>query len=112
MYIEIHNEVHMDTLHIKIGEKTNEELKQLAKSRGMTVAELVRQAIAICYQIEMMGMSDTQKQAIEAYKGGFISLGKLSELMGTNPIDMRKWLNEHNISQFTKFSEDDAANAE
>lgn len=101
----------MDTLHVKISEEFNEELKKLGKARGMSVSELIRQALFMCYQLDMLGLSDRHKQALEAYKGGFISLGKLSELMGRTSLEMRKWLNEHLISQNNTFSEDDVKHA-
>lgn len=101
----------MDTLHIKVGHNVHEELKRLGKARGMTVSELIRQALTVCYQLEFLGLSDRQKQSIEAYKGGFISLGKLSELMGRSPVEMRQWLMEHHIAQNNTFSEDDTLNA-
>lgn len=101
----------MDTLHIKVGHEINMELKRLGKARGTTVSELIRQALLICYQPELLGLSDRQKQALEAYRGGFISLGKLSELMGRSPIEMQKWLKEHEIPQNTAYSEDDVKNA-
>ena len=101
----------MDTLHIRIGSDINEELKHLSKIRGMTVSELIRQALLICYQPDLLGLSDRQRQAFEAYRGGFISLGKLSEMMGRSPIEMRQWLNEHNVTQTGTYSEDDVLNA-
>jgi len=97
----------MDTLHIKIGHEINEELKHLAKSRGVTVSELIRQALMVCYQLDMLGLSNRQKQTLEAYRGGFISLGKLSEVMGKSSIETRQWLNEHRIAQNNSYSEDD-----
>ncbi len=101
----------MDTLHIKVTHNIHQELKHLSKVRGMTVSELIRQALFTCYQFELLGLSDRQKQSLEAYRGGFISLGKLSELMGQTPIEMRQWLKEHQIVQNNIFSEDDITNA-
>ena len=101
----------MDTLHIKLHPDLNAELKQLGKTRGMTVSELIRQALFVCYQLDFIGLSDRQKQALEAYRGGFISLGKLSEFLGRSSLDVRKWLNEHHISQNNTYSEDDVDNA-
>ena len=98
----------MDTLHIKIDHSINMELKRLAKVRSSTVSELIRQALAICYQVELLGLSDKQRQALEAYRGGFISLGKLSELMGRPVLEMREWLNEHHIPQNSCYSESDS----
>ena len=102
----------MDMLHIKIAPEINQVLKQLGKARGVSVSELIRQALMSCYQLDMMGLSERQKQALEAYRGGFISLGKLSELMGRSAIEVRKWLFEHSISQNSAFSEDDVKNAQ
>lgn len=102
----------MDTLHIKIGHEINAELKLLGKARGMSVSELIRQALFVCYQLDMLGLTDRQKQALEAYRGGFISIGKLGELMGRSVIEMRKWLNEHFISQNNAFTEGDVENAQ
>lgn len=89
----------MDTLHIKIKHSIKIELKWLAKARGFTVSELVRQALVNCYPVELLGMSDKECQALAAYRGGFISLGKLSELMGKSALDVREWLNDHHIPQ-------------
>jgi hypothetical protein len=102
----------MDTLHIKVPHEYNQVLKELGKSKGMTVSDLIRQALATCYQLDMIGLTDRQKQALEAYRGGFISIGKLSELMGRSAVDMRKWLSEHAIAQNNAFSEDDVRNAQ
>lgn len=77
----------------------------------MTVSELIRQVLYISYQLDFLGLPDRQKQALEAYKGGFISLGKLSELMGCPPFQMRQWLVEHHVTQNNTFSEDDTENA-
>ncbi len=101
----------MDTLHIKISHRINDELKHLAKARGMTVSELIRQALYVCYQLDSLGLSDRQKQSLEAYRGGFISVGKLSEVMGRSPIEMRQWLKEHNITQNNAYFEDDVQHA-
>lgn len=101
----------MDTLHIKVAHEFNEVLKHLGKVRGVTVSELIRQALVTCYQLDMIGLSERQKQAVEAYRGGFISLGKLSELMGRSAVEVRKWLLEHSISQNNSYAEDDIENA-
>lgn len=111
MYEDIQLGTPMDTLHIKISHEINQDLKHLAKIRGMTVSELIRQALFVCYQLDLLGLSDRQKQSLEAYRGGFISLGKLSEVMGQSPIEMRRWLNEHKIVQANAYSEDDVQNA-
>ena len=52
--------------------------------------------------------------AINAYKEGFIRLGKLAEVLGLDPVSTRVYLKEHGISvrsQELKEIAQDAANA-
>ena len=99
------------TIHIKVKPELAKGLKALARKRETSVGELVRQAIISCYQIEMANLSDQQRRAIEAFQGGYISLGKLAEEMGMNIWNTRKWLIEHDIPQNNSFFEDDVKNA-
>lgn len=101
----------MDTLHIKLDHSFNLELKRLAKHRSLTVSDLIRQALVSCYQLEFLGLPDKQKQALEAYRGGFISIGKLSESMGLTILELREWFNEHHIPQNSAYTQDDVTNA-
>ncbi len=99
------------TLHIKVSPEFAGSLKKIARRKGESVGEIVRQAVISSFQTEMMGLPLHQKQAVEAYSGGFISIGKLSEIMGMHVVSLRKWLNEHGIRQNTAFSRDDISNA-
>jgi hypothetical protein len=99
------------TLHIKVEPTTARGLKQVAGRRRVTVGELVRQAVQTCYQTEWMGLTAAQRQALEAYRGGFISLGKLAETMGLTPLKAREWLNERGIAQNTVCDKEDRAHA-
>jgi predicted transcriptional regulator len=99
------------TLHIKIDPQLARGLKRIAEGRGETVAELVRQAITACYQVDLLGLTQVQKSAVVAYKGGFISLGKLASAMGTTPFEMRRWLRERGIPENTVYEPDDTGNA-
>ncbi len=58
-----------------------------------------------------MNMNERHRRAVEAFQGGYISLGKLAEEMGMNIWDARKWLEEHDIPQNNSFLEDDVNNA-
>ncbi len=78
-----------------------------ARKRETSVGELVRQAVISCYQIDMTNLSDHQRRAVEAFQGGYISLGKLAEEMGMNIWNTRKWLIEHDLPQNNSFFEDD-----
>ena len=59
----------------------------------------------------MANLNDQQRRAIEAFQGGYISLGKLAEEMGMNIWTTRKWLIEHDIPQNNSLLEDDVKNA-
>ena len=99
------------TLHIKVKPELAKGLKALARKREISVGELVRQAVISCYQIDLANLSNKQRQAVEAFKGGYISQGKLAEEMGMNIWNTRKWLIEHDIPQNNSFFENDVKNA-
>jgi hypothetical protein len=101
----------ISTLHIKIEPSVASGLKNLARQRRQTVGELVRKALASCYQIDLICLTGTQRPAVEAYQGGFIGLGKLAGVMGLSQLDMRRWLTEHSIAQNNSYQERDDANA-
>lgn len=99
------------TLHIKVKPEFAKGLKTLSAKKRQSVGELIRQAVISCYQTDLMGLSQIQRQALEAYRGGYASIGKLAEVMGMNLLDMRKWLAEQDIPQNNSFAEDDTGNA-
>lgn len=100
------------TLHIKIKKQIADGLKELAKRKGRSVSDLVRTAISSTYQPDNLDLPTYQKRAIEAYRGGYISIGKLSETMGKSVYDMRTWLSQHDIAENNAFNQDDITNAE
>jgi predicted HTH domain antitoxin len=99
------------TLHVKVKPELAEGLKSLARKRETSVGELIRQAVISCYQIEITGLNEKQRRAVEAFQGGYISQGKLAEEMGMNIWNTRKWLAEHDIPQNNSFFENDVKNA-
>ncbi len=103
--------MHKSILHIKVKPELANGLKDLARKREMSVGELIRQAIISCYQVEIAHLNEKQRRAVEAFQGGYISLGKLAEEMGMNIWNTRKWLAEHDIPQNNSFFEDDVKNA-
>jgi predicted HTH domain antitoxin len=103
--------MHSSTLHIKVRPAIAQKLKVLAKKRSVPVGELVREAVASSYQLDLADLNDRQRMVVSAYQGGYVSLGKLAEEMGMTVLDARTWLTEHDIPQNNSFSDDDAANA-
>ena len=99
------------TLHIKIDSITNDQLGNLAEARNTSKGQLVREAISACYQIPFNELPLAQRQALSAYQGGFISIGRLAVAMGIHVLDLRKWLAERGIEQNTAMSVDDSSRA-
>jgi hypothetical protein len=99
------------TLHIKVTPEVASALKALSKKRETSAGEWVRQAVHSCYQLEVLNLNEKPRRAVEAFRGGYISLGKLAEEMGMNVWDTRKWPAERDIAQINSFLEDDVTNA-
>jgi len=59
----------------------------------------------------MANLSEKQRWADAAFRGGYISLGKLAEEIEMNVRDARKWLVEHDIAQNNSYLEDDVTYA-
>ena len=91
------------TIHIKVKPELAKGLKALSRKRETSVGELVRQAVLSCYQLDLLNLNEKLRRAIEAFQGGYISLGKLAEEMGMNVWNTRKWLIEHDIAQNNSF---------
>ncbi len=99
------------TIHIKVKPELAKGLKALSRKREMSVGELVRQAVLSCYQLDLLNLNEKQRRTVEAFQGGYISLGKLAEEMEMNVWNTRKWLIEHDIAQNNSFLGDDVYNA-
>lgn len=99
------------TLHVKVEPSLVKGLKAIARQRKQTMGDLVRQALAICYQPDLAGLNARQRQALEAYQGAFISIGKLAKVMGLSVLDVRHWLTEHGLAHQVGYRPEDAANA-
>lgn len=87
-------------------------LKQAAASMHRTLGELVRDAIDNTYLCDKV--ERRHQVALAAYREGFISLGKLAESLGLDPVSARGYLQEHGIPVLTQSAEEvtaDAANA-
>ncbi|MFW6457360.1 MAG: ribbon-helix-helix protein, CopG family [Planctomycetota bacterium] len=99
------------TLHVKLDDATDEQLYRLAEKRDVSKSELVREAIAACYQTSFKELPLRQQRALSAYEGGFISIGRLAEVMGMHVLELRNWLHEHDVPMNSRFDEQDVTNA-
>ncbi|MCX7975227.1 MAG: UPF0175 family protein [Candidatus Aminicenantes bacterium] len=71
-------------------------LKKYAKKEGKTLGQLVREAIDTSYKKKDL-LEERRQVALSAYKEGLISLGKLAEVLGLDPVSTRIYLKEMNI---------------
>jgi hypothetical protein len=99
------------TLHIKVKPEIAKGLKELSRKKETSVGELVRRAVTSCYLLDLLDLNERQRRALEAFRGDYISLGKLAEELGMNIWDTRGWLEEHDIPQNNSFLESDVNNA-
>ncbi|MDZ4184702.1 MAG: UPF0175 family protein [Desulfuromonadales bacterium] len=70
-------------------------LKQMATARHRTLGELVRDAIDSTFTTD--SVERRHQVALAAYTEGFISLGKLAEALGVDPLTARNYLHERGI---------------
>jgi predicted HTH domain antitoxin len=87
-------------------------LKQMATSMHRTLGELVRDAIDCTITVDTV--ERRHQVALAAYREGFISLGKLAQSLGVDPLTARSYLKERGIQQLVQGVDEtmaDAANA-
>jgi DNA-directed RNA polymerase specialized sigma24 family protein len=99
------------TLHVKLDPEEDRQLAALAREAGKSKGQLVREAIQSCYQTNLGALPRHQREALTAYRGGFISMGKLAETMGLSLAATRDWLAERGMREPAAFSVDDAKHA-
>ena len=94
-------------------EEQHRYLKSRARKQGRTLGDLVREAINASHgRRDLLG--HRKSVAIDAYKEGIISLGKLAEILGIDPVGTRVYLRQQEIELFGQNSEEllqDIANA-
>lgn len=99
------------TLHVKVSAFLADGLRHIAAHRHQSISELVRIAINAYFQIEVLNLKNNERQALEAYVAGYISIGKLAQEMGYPVAKMGQWLNERGFKQNVSFLESDVENA-
>jgi predicted HTH domain antitoxin len=86
----------MKRTNILLSEDQHKQLKRYAKKEGRTLGGLVRDAIDVVYK-KKDKLEQRRQVAISAYNEGFISLGKLAEVLGLDPVSARNYLKDHGI---------------
>mgnify|MGYP001053340668 CR=1 FL=1 len=87
----------MKRTNIMLGTEQHKTLKSYAQKRGRTLGGLVREAVDTAYK-KRDPIEERRAIALGAYKEGFISLGKLAEIMGLDPVTMRAYLHDKGIA--------------
>jgi len=86
----------MKRTNIMLDDDQHKILKLYAKKEGMTLGRLVRDAIDVVYK-KKDSLEQRKQVALSTYKEGFISLGKLAEVLGLDPVSARNYLKEHGM---------------
>ena len=86
----------MKRTNIMLKDEQLKKMKLYAKKEGTTLGGLVRDAIDTVYE-KKDALEQRRKVALNAYQEGFISLGKLAEVLGLDPVSARNYLIEHGI---------------
>jgi predicted HTH domain antitoxin len=81
----------MKRTQILLPDELHRKLQKQAKVRKTSMGELIRQAVERIYAPRL------DELALVAYRNGLISLGKLAELSGNNPIRALDLLREKGI---------------
>jgi predicted HTH domain antitoxin len=93
--------------------KQHKEIKAYAKKHGKTLGSMVREALDTVYE-KRDPLEQRRLTALDAYREGLISLGKLAEVLGLDPVTARLYLGERGIPLKTQDRgelDEDAAHA-
>lgn len=96
-----------------LSDDQHKKLKRYAKREGRTLGGLVRDALDVVYK-KKDRLEHRRQVAVSAYSEGFISLGKLTEVLGLDPVSTRNYLKDNGIpiqSQDLQNLTQDAENA-
>lgn len=85
----------MKRTNIMLTDEQHKRLKSYASKRDGTLGGLIREALDVTYGKDVL--EHRKSVALEAYKEGLISLGKLSEVLGMDIISARRYLKKQGI---------------
>ncbi|NTU51967.1 MAG: hypothetical protein HGA94_05980 [Candidatus Aminicenantes bacterium] len=86
----------MKRTNVLLAEDQHKAVKAYAKREGKTLGRMVREALDVAYR-KKDPLERRREPAIAAYREGFISLGKLAEVLGMDPVSARCYLKEAGI---------------
>lgn len=86
----------MKRTNIMLTDEQRRKLKSYAKKEGRTLGELVRESLDATYA-KVNSVERRKSVALDAYREGLISLGRLSEVLGIDHVTTRLYLKEKGI---------------
>jgi predicted HTH domain antitoxin len=86
----------MKRTNVLLTDSQHKAVKACAKREGKTLGRMVREALDVTYQ-KKDALERRRETAIAAYREGFISLGKVAEVLGLDPVSTRLYLKETGI---------------
>jgi predicted HTH domain antitoxin len=86
----------MKRTNILLTEGQHKAVKAYAKREGKTLGRMVREALDSAYQ-KKDTLERRRETALAAYREGFLSLGKLAEVLGLDPVSARDYLREAGV---------------
>jgi predicted HTH domain antitoxin len=101
-YYHIHILLHiyggaMKRTNIMLTENQHKTIKAYARKEGKTLGYMVRDALDVVYKKKDI-LERRKQTALNAYGEGLISLGKLAEILGLDPVSARLYLKDLGIS--------------
>ena len=101
----------MKRTNIMLQDEQLKKMKLYAKKEGTTLGGLVRDALATVYE-KKDALEQRKMVALSAYQEGFVSLGKLAEVLGLDPVSARKYLLERGLPIHSQDGDESARDAE
>jgi len=86
----------MKRTNIMLTENQHKTIKAYARKEGKTLGNMVREALDVVYKKKDI-LERRKQTALDAYGEGLISLGKLAEILGLDPVSARLYMNEMGI---------------
>jgi predicted HTH domain antitoxin len=86
----------MKRTNVLLTDSQHKAVKAYAKREGKTLGRMVREALDVAYQKKDL-LERRKETAIAAYREGFISLGKVTEVLGLDPVSARIYLKQAGI---------------
>jgi predicted HTH domain antitoxin len=103
----------MKRTNIMLTENQHKTIKAYARKEGKTLGSMVRDALDVVYKKKDI-LERRKQTALNAYGEGLISLGKLAEILGLDPVSARLYLRDLGVPlqvQDRSGAVGDAANA-